>query len=96
MTEREQEIRASLQADVILRRALDIKDAKALLKKEGYCVENLWHIDDVKQNYKCSDEDAMDILDRATLNEYVADTIFTMIDEAIDNDNDGKFKPLNN
>ena len=96
MTEREQEVRASLQADVILRRALDIKDAKALLKKEGYCVENLWHIDDVKQNYKCSDEDAMDILDRATLNEYVADTIFTMIDEAIDNDNDGKFKPLNN
>jgi hypothetical protein len=96
MTEREQEIRASLQADVILRRALDIKDAKALLKKEGYCVENLWHIDDVKQNYKCSDEDAMDILDEATLNEYVADTIFTMIDEAIDNDNDGKFKPLNN
>ena len=35
MREREQEIRVSLEADVILRRALDIKDAKALLKKKA-------------------------------------------------------------
>jgi len=96
MREREQEIRASLQADAILRRALDIKDAKALLKKEGYCVENLWHIDDIKQNYKCSDEDAMDILEDVCSEDYVSETVFTMIDEAIDHINDGQFKPLNN
>ena len=73
-----------------------IKNAKALLKKEGYCVENLWHIDDVQQNYKCSDGDAMDILEDVCSSDYVAETVFTMIDEAIDYTNDGEFKPLNN
>ena len=43
----EQEKRLSLNADKSLRRALDIQKAKDLLRKEGFCVANLWHIDDV-------------------------------------------------
>ena len=38
MSEMEQEKIVSLNADKTIRRALDIKDAKDLLRREGFCV----------------------------------------------------------
>jgi hypothetical protein len=40
----------------------ELEFAKGILKKNGYCTESMWHIDDVKQNYKVSDEQAMQVL----------------------------------
>lgn len=62
----------------------DEKIARALLRKKGYFVENLWHIDDVKQNWNCSDEVAMDILEDALLNEATMEQIFLAIDDVAD------------
>ena len=69
-------------------------EAKQTLRNNGYYCENLWHVDDVKQNYECSDEDALEILDEVMTGEYIAEAVFTMVDLAIDNNNDGEFKPL--
>ena len=41
------------------------EQAKKVLSDAGYCVENLWHISDVTDNYHCSDEQAKKLLDVA-------------------------------
>tara|TARA_B100000780_G_scaffold6388_1_gene4957 strand:- start:520 stop:768 length:249 start_codon:yes stop_codon:yes gene_type:complete len=71
-----------------------ITEAKQTLKNNGYFAQNLWHVDDVKQNYECSDEDALAILDDVMTGEYVTEAIFTMIDLATVK-LPGQFKPLN-
>jgi hypothetical protein len=43
----------------------EINQAKNVLRKNGYFVENLWRIEDVKTRFKCDDETAQDILLRA-------------------------------
>ena len=58
-----------------------INEAKALLKANGYFIDNLWCIDDVKSKFKCSDENAQDILDRALTNEATMDQIWFSIKE---------------
>lgn len=42
---------------------MTIESAKQFLKENGYYVDNLWHIDDVKIHFKCTDEEAYDVLD---------------------------------
>jgi len=84
MSERNQEIRISLQADEYLRVALDIKNAKDVLKRHGFCVDNLWHIEDVRRQVKhISDNDAQYVLNRALNNENVMETIHQHIGFAI-------------
>lgn len=39
------------------------KTPRADLKDRGYFVANLWHIDDVQCRFKCTDEQAMEVLD---------------------------------
>lgn len=39
------------------------KTPRADLKDRGYFVDNLWHIDDVKFRFECTDEQAMEVLD---------------------------------
>ena len=51
------------------------------LAERGFQTANLWHIDDVLQNYDCCHEDAMDVIRRALNNEYVMEVIFGVIDE---------------
>ena len=50
----------------------EIEQAKKLLKNNGYYVENLWHINDVKDSpfsnekyFNCSDDKAYNILNDA-------------------------------
>jgi hypothetical protein len=45
-------------------RAINIEQAKQLLKDNGYFVDNLWQTEDVKMNYQCTDEQAQRVLSR--------------------------------
>jgi len=46
-----------------------IQEAKDLLKANGYFVDNLWCVADVKGIFKCTDEQAQDVLYRSLTNE---------------------------
>jgi len=56
-------------------------DLRDELASRGFYTNNLWHVDDVKQNYKCSDEDAQEILDKTMQSEWIVQEIFTFIGE---------------
>ena len=49
----------------------DIEDAKKVLKKNGYYIDNLWQIADVLQSIECSEKQAYDILDLTLNNDYL-------------------------
>jgi hypothetical protein len=56
------------------------KQAIDTLKSLGYYVDNLWHIDDVQQNYKLDNDDAYEVLDTVMQSEWMISNIFEMID----------------
>ena len=58
-----------------------IEEAKKVLKDAGYYVDNLWHINDVKQNYKVSDDEAYKILDVALTSDWITERTFEMIND---------------
>lgn len=62
----------------------DEKVARELLRKKGYYVENLWHVDDVLQNYSCSKEVAQEVLERALKNEATMEQVWLAIDDVAD------------
>lgn len=60
---------------------MTVEQAKAVLRENGFFVDNLWHIDDVKLNYDCeSDEQAQAILDGALTNDATMQQIWEAID----------------
>jgi hypothetical protein len=63
---------------------ITIEEAKEFLKQNGYYVDNLWHIDDIQQNYDLSDDDAYDVLGRAMQSEYIMSEIFETIDQVVE------------
>ena len=63
---------------------MNIEQAKEVLKENGYYVDNLWHIDDVKQHGDLSNEEAYDILDSTLRNDYTIETINILIKENYD------------
>ena len=55
--------------------------AKEILRKAGYFVDNLWHVDDVKLRYNCDDnEQAQEILQSALTNEATMEQIWFAVD----------------
>lgn len=60
----------------------DVSIAKALLRKNGYFVENLWCVDDVTQNYDCTEDEAQEVLGMALTNDVITERIFGAIDDA--------------
>lgn len=40
----------------------EINQAKNVLRENGYFVDNLWHIEDVKTKFKCDNETAQHVL----------------------------------
>jgi len=62
----------------------DVANAREFLKSKGYFTGNLWCVDDVTQNYDCSNDKAYDILDRAMNNSATIEQIFLAIDDACD------------
>lgn len=64
---------------------MTIKEAKVFLEEQGYYTHNLWHIHDVMDRYKCSEQEALLVLDRALSNEWTMEQIwFGIREEAID------------
>lgn len=57
-----------------------IDDARALLKANGFFVDNLWTVDDVKHKYKCTDDVAQDILENSLTNDATMEQIWLSID----------------
>lgn len=62
------------------------------LANRGFQTQNLSHIDEVQQNYDCSDEDAMDVLREVFNSEYVREVIFDIIDEVCNQEGINKKK----
>ena len=60
-------------------RAIEIENAKKLLRSEGYFVDNLWQTCDVTLNYDCTEEEAQGVLNSAFTN----DATYQQIWEAI-------------
>tara|TARA_R110000803_G_scaffold41124_3_gene88586 strand:- start:995 stop:1213 length:219 start_codon:yes stop_codon:yes gene_type:complete len=58
----------------------EINNAKELLRKEGYYIDNLWRVWDVQERYNCEDNDAYEVLDKAVSSEYIQESIFELID----------------
>jgi hypothetical protein len=61
---------------------MDLKEARKILRDAGYYVDNLWTVEDVTQNYKCTREQAQEVLDRAMSNEATMNQIWLSIDYA--------------
>ena len=60
----------------------EIEQAKQLLKNNGFYVENLWHIDDVKYGanseekyFECTNNKAYNILNEAIEQDYIHNNI---------------------
>ena len=58
----------------------EVSKAREILEKNGYQVYNLWHIDDVKCKFECTDDQAHDVL----IGALQSDATMTQIWEAID------------
>lgn len=58
-----------------------IDEALQVLRDAGYYVDNLWHVDDVKNRFDCSNEIAQKILNDAVSNEYFTGEINVTIAE---------------
>jgi hypothetical protein len=64
--------------DAVIKR-LDIENAKELLKREGYYVDNLWQTCDVTLNYDCTEEEAQDVLNKSLTNDATYEQIWMSI-----------------
>ena len=59
---------------------------KDLLREQGYFVDNLWHVSDVQENFKCTDEQAQNILYWALTSPNVIEYINDMINRVATNE----------
>jgi hypothetical protein len=62
------------------------EDLRQELQLRGYQTDNLWHTEDVMQNYDCESEVAMEILELAMNNQWVIENIFTTVDQYAEDD----------
>jgi hypothetical protein len=58
--------------------------ARAVLRKQGFFVENLWSTNDVTDRYNCSPEKAQQVLEMALKNDATMEQIWFAIDDACD------------
>jgi hypothetical protein len=56
-------------------REQEVNAAREVLKKNGYFVDNLWHINDVRTCYRCDDDKAQEILGNALMSAFVIEMI---------------------
>jgi len=63
----------------------EIEKAKQVLREAGYYVDNLWSIQDVRDDdNELTDEQKMQALDMALTNEYTTEQIFYAIDVSVE------------
>ena len=56
-----------------------IQEAKAFLKQNGYYTDNLWCVEDVQSKFKCTDEQAQEVLNDAFSDETTYEQIWFSI-----------------
>lgn len=59
---------------------MKVEEARQVLREAGFQVENLWSLPDVMDNYDCSEEEAMDLLEETLTNDHVMETIWESMD----------------
>lgn len=67
--------------------SMTVESAKQFLKDNGYFVDNLWTVHDVKSKYECSDEQAHKVLNDVLSGEYLNGEINESIDIAAEANN---------
>ena len=74
---------------------MNTHEAKQALREAGYFVDNLWHVDDVKNatEVSISTEQAMQVLSMALTNEATMEQIWMSIDMATEILTDKTKKP---
>lgn len=55
-------------------------EARETLEKLGYFVRNLWSVEDVKAKFKCTDDEAQEVLGGALQNDATMEQIWFAID----------------
>jgi hypothetical protein len=60
-------------------RAIEIENAKQLLRSEGYFVDVLWSTDEVTMNYNCTEEQAHSVLFEAMTDDGTEQQVSDMI-----------------
>jgi hypothetical protein len=53
----------------------EVEQARAILKKHGYYVGNLWTIQDVTDYYQCTEEQAYNVLDTVLSSEGIMEQV---------------------
>lgn len=61
---------------VKLRKSIEIDEAKKILKKHGYFVDNLWQTWDVTDIWECTEEQAQELLYKALTSESTMEQIY--------------------
>ena len=61
-------------------RLAQIDNAKQYLESQGFFTANLWHTDDVCQNYDVNQDQALDIIEDAMTSDWMISHIFEAID----------------
>jgi hypothetical protein len=56
-----------------------VEEAKAYLTENGYYTDNLWCVEDVQNNYDCTEEEAQEVLNGALQNEATMEQIWFAI-----------------
>ena len=64
----------------VLKNYRAVENAKKLLKANGYFVDNLWCVDDVKGKFDCTDEEAQGVLYGALQNDATMEQIWLAIE----------------
>lgn len=57
-----------------------VEQAKQVLEDNGYYVDNLWRVEDVQTRFKCTDDEAQEVLDQALNSEVTMEQIWFDID----------------
>ena len=63
---------------------MSIEEAKELLRQNGFYVDNLWHVEDVKSKSDVTDDEAYHILESALTNEWIVEQINVTIGELVE------------
>ena len=63
-------------------RQLECDAAREVLKKNGYFVDNLWHVDDVKSGFNCDDNKAQEILNEVLTDGWLTSATNDLIEAA--------------
>ena len=60
---------------------MKIREAKEVLRKQGYFVDNLWSVEDVMDKFECDENDAQFILGEVLTHPYIMEKINELIQE---------------